>query len=83
MIIKFLHANDLRSHHANTVACPTIGLPVASWATSKQIEPAGIDQVDRLDILVATWPATRFGRGSSPTTTGPSLALSAAGASRR
>ncbi|MFD9400295.1 hypothetical protein ACFWA4_15965 [Streptomyces sp. NPDC060011] len=55
----------LRSQHANTVACLTIGLSVASWVTSKRVEPAGIDRADRWGIFVATWPATWFGLGQA------------------
>ncbi|MEW1567314.1 hypothetical protein AB0454_30585 [Streptomyces sp. NPDC093509] len=54
MIIKFLYDKGLRSQHADTVACLTIGLSVASWVASKQVEPAGIDRADRWGIFVAT-----------------------------
>ncbi|MFF0191288.1 hypothetical protein [Streptomyces sp. NPDC005244] len=65
MIVKFLYDKGLRSQHANTVACLSIGLSVASWVASKQIEPAGIDRADRWGIFVATWPATWFGLGQA------------------
>lgn len=65
MIVKFLYDKGLRSEHANTVACLSIGLSVASWVASKQVEPAGIDRADRWGIFVATWPATWFGLGQA------------------
>ncbi|MFJ8802906.1 hypothetical protein [Streptomyces sp. NPDC102487] len=73
MIIKFLYDKGLRSQHANTVACLTIGLSIASWAASKQVEPAGIDRADRWGIFVATWPATWFGLGQARTQYGHSV----------
>ncbi|OKI62566.1 hypothetical protein [Streptomyces sp. MJM1172] len=65
MIVKLLHDKGLRSEHANTIACLTIGLSVASWVTSMKVEPAGIDRADRWGIFVATWPATWFGLGQA------------------
>jgi hypothetical protein len=63
MIVKFLHDKGLRSEHAYTVACLTIGLSVASWVTSMKVEPAGTDRADRVGTWVGTWPATWFGLG--------------------
>lgn len=63
MIVKLLHDKGMRSEHAYTVACLTIGLSVASWVTSLKVEPAGIERADRWGIFVATWPATWFGLG--------------------
>ncbi|QIQ07286.1 hypothetical protein HA039_32155 [Streptomyces liangshanensis] len=63
MIVKFLHDKGLRSDHAYTVACLTIGLSVASWAASLKVEPAGIARADRVGTWVGTWPATWFGLG--------------------
>ncbi|MFD9404042.1 hypothetical protein ACFWA4_35100 [Streptomyces sp. NPDC060011] len=65
MIIKFLHDKGLRSQHANSIAVLSIGLSVASWAASLEVEPAGIDRADRWGIFVATWPATWFGLGQA------------------
>ncbi|MFE5723423.1 hypothetical protein [Streptomyces erythrochromogenes] len=65
MIVRFLHAKGLRSEHANSIACLTIGLSVASWLTSAKVERAGIDRADRWGIFVATWPATWFGLGQA------------------
>ncbi|MFD3869541.1 hypothetical protein [Streptomyces sp. NPDC058623] len=65
MIVKFLHEKGLRSEHAYTVACLTIGLSVASWVTSMKVEPMGVDRADRWGIFVGTWPATWFGLGQA------------------
>ncbi|MFI5758266.1 hypothetical protein [Streptomyces sp. NPDC051569] len=63
MIVKFLHDKGLRSEHAYTVACVSIGLSIASWAGSMKVEPAGMDRADRWGIFVGEWPATWFGLG--------------------
>ncbi|MEU6814595.1 hypothetical protein [Streptomyces sp. NPDC046860] len=65
MIVKFLYDKGLRSHHAYSVACLSIGLSVASWVTSLEVEPGGVDRADRWGTFVATWPATWFGLGQA------------------
>ncbi|MFE3674610.1 hypothetical protein [Streptomyces goshikiensis] len=40
-IVKLLHDKGLRSEHANTIACLTIGLSVASWVTSMKVGTGG------------------------------------------
>ncbi|RAY11406.1 hypothetical protein DPM19_30755 [Actinomadura craniellae] len=43
----------------------SIGLSVASWFTSKNVEPAGIDRADRWGIFVGQWAPTFFALGTA------------------
>lgn len=63
MIIKMLHDKGLRSDHAYTAACVSIGLSVVAWATSMKGEPMGVDRADRWGIFVGEWAPTWFGLG--------------------
>ncbi|WP_338897283.1 hypothetical protein WBG99_18030 [Streptomyces sp. TG1A-60] len=64
MIIKRLHDMGLRSEHAYTAAIASVGLSVATWATSLKVEPGiGLDRADRWGIFVGEWAPTLFGLG--------------------
>ncbi|MFE9454025.1 hypothetical protein [Streptomyces sp. NPDC006739] len=64
MIIKKMHEMGIRSEHAYLAGMASIGLSVASWITSLQIERGkGIDRADRWGIFVGEWAPTFFGLG--------------------
>lgn len=64
MIIKKMHDMGLRSEHAYMAAIGSIGLSIATWATSLKAEPAGgLDRADRWGIFVGEWAPTFFGLG--------------------
>lgn len=66
MIIKKLHHMGLRSEHAYLAAMVSIGLSVATWATSLKVEPgshADLARADRWGIYVGEWAPTFFGLG--------------------
>ena len=64
MIIKKLHEMGLRSEHAYTAACVSIGLSVVFWAGSLKMEPGvNLDRADRWGIFVGEWAPTFFRLG--------------------
>ncbi|MEU7894072.1 hypothetical protein AB0B45_14545 [Nonomuraea sp. NPDC049152] len=46
-----------------TAGFASIGISVASWLASKNLEPAGIDRADRWGIFVGQWAPTFFALG--------------------
>ncbi|MFL4904799.1 hypothetical protein ACJ6WF_16830 [Streptomyces sp. MMS24-I2-30] len=64
MIIKSMHEMGIRSEHAYIAGLASIGLSVASWITSLQVERGtGLDRADRWGIFVGEWAPTFFGLG--------------------
>jgi hypothetical protein len=66
MVIKAIHDMGIRSEHAYMAAIASIGLSVASWATSLKAEPGGhadLARADRWGIFVGEWAPTFFGLG--------------------
>ncbi|MET9437853.1 hypothetical protein [Streptomyces sp. NPDC006551] len=64
MIIQMLHQKGVRSEHAYMAAFVSIGLSIATWATSLNAEPgAGVARADRWGIFVGEWAPTFFGLG--------------------
>jgi hypothetical protein len=63
-MIKKLHEMGVRSEHAYMAAFASIGLSIATWATSLKAEPgAGLDRADRWGIFIGEWAPTFFGLG--------------------
>jgi hypothetical protein len=64
MIMQMLHEKGIRSEHAYMAAFVSIGLSIATWATSLNAEPgAGVARADRWGIFVGEWAPTFFGLG--------------------
>ncbi|MGW0703764.1 hypothetical protein ACWD0A_31555 [Streptomyces sp. NPDC002867] len=64
MIMQMLHEKGVRSEHAYMAAFVSIGLSIATWATSLNAEPgAGVARADRWGIFVGEWAPTFFGLG--------------------
>ncbi|MFF3327465.1 hypothetical protein [Streptomyces sp. NPDC002889] len=64
MVIQKMHDIGIRSEHAYMAALASIGLSIATWATSLNAEPgAGIARADRWGIFVGEWAPTFFGLG--------------------
>lgn len=64
-MLKKLHEVGLTSDMAYSAGLVSIGLSVASWATSKRKEDAGTDRADRWGIFVGMWAPTLFGLGNA------------------
>lgn len=64
MVIKKMHDMGIRSEHAYMAALGSIGLSIATWVGSLNMEPgAGIARADRWGIFVGQWAPTFFGLG--------------------
>jgi hypothetical protein len=64
-VIKVLRKAGISSSLLYTAGFASIGLSVASWYTSRNVERAGIDRADRWGIFVGTWAPTFFALGNA------------------
>ncbi|MFB9624257.1 hypothetical protein [Nonomuraea helvata] len=55
----------IRSTTMYAAGLASIGLSVASWATSLRYERAGIDRADRWGIFIGQWAPTFFALGTA------------------
>lgn len=62
-MIHALHKMGVKSTLMYTAGFASIGLSIASWVASKNMEPAGIDRADRWGIFVGQWAPTFFALG--------------------
>ncbi|MER7503555.1 hypothetical protein [Nonomuraea pusilla] len=62
-MIKMLHKMGIKSNHMYIAGIASIGLSVASWVASRNLETRGIDRADRWGIFVGQWAPTLFCMG--------------------
>ncbi|GAA4239941.1 hypothetical protein GCM10022254_62770 [Actinomadura meridiana] len=62
-MIKMLHKVGMRSTLMYTAGVASIGLAVAAWAASKQLEEAGLERADHWGIFIGEWAPTFFAMG--------------------
>jgi len=62
-MIKSLHKMGIRSNFMYTAGIASVGLSLAAWAASKQLEDAGLERADRWGIFVGEWAPTFFAIG--------------------
>ncbi|MEU5987931.1 hypothetical protein ABZ806_03035 [Spirillospora sp. NPDC047418] len=62
-MINSLHRMGIRSSFMYTAGIVSVGLSLASWAASKQLEDAGLERADRWGIFVGEWAPTFFAMG--------------------
>ncbi|WP_084958717.1 hypothetical protein [Thermoactinospora rubra] len=62
-MIKLLQRMGIRSSHMYAAGFASIGVSIASWAASKNLEKAGMDRADRWGIFVGEWAPTLFALG--------------------
>jgi len=59
-----LHNMGLKSEHCYLAGMVSIGVAVASWLASRQLERAGVARADRWGIFVGEWAPTFFAMGN-------------------
>lgn len=64
-MIKVMRKMGISSSMLYTAGFASIGLSVAAWCTSRNVEPRGIDRADRWGIFVGTWAPTFFALGNA------------------
>jgi hypothetical protein len=64
-MIKIMRKMGITSPMMYTAGLVSIGLSVASWWTSRNVESAGIDRADRWGIFVGQWAPTFFALGNA------------------
>jgi hypothetical protein len=64
-MIKMLRKAGISSSMCYTAGFASIGLSVASWVMSRNIESRGIARADRWGIFVGTWAPTFFALGNA------------------
>lgn len=64
-MIKMLRKAGITAPMLYTAGFVSIGLSVASWWTSRNLESRGIDRADRWGIFVGQWAPTFFALGNA------------------
>lgn len=64
-MIKLLRKAGISSSMLYTAGLASIGLSIASWWTSRNLESRGIDRADRWGIFVGQWAPTFFALGNA------------------
>jgi hypothetical protein len=62
-MIKMLHEKGIKSEHAYMAGFASIGMAVASWCASLNIEAKSVARADRWGIFIGEWAPTFFGIG--------------------
>lgn len=62
-MVGMLCKMGLSSNVMYTMGFVSIGMSVASWMLSRNLEPAGIDRADRWGIYIGQWAPTFFALG--------------------
>ena len=62
-MVRMLQKMGLSSNSMYAMGFASIGLSVAAWAASLQIESAGMERADRWGIFVGQWAPTFFALG--------------------
>lgn len=62
-MIKMLHKMGIRSSHMYTAGLASIGVSVASWVMSRNLEKASLARADRWGIFVGQWAPTFIALG--------------------
>jgi hypothetical protein len=65
MMIKLMRKAGITSSMLYSAGFASIGLSVASWVMSRNVESAGIDRADRWGIFVGQWAPTFFALGNA------------------
>jgi len=64
-MIKIMRKMGISSSMLYTAGFASIGLSVAAWYTSRNVESKGIARADRWGIFVGTWAPTFFALGNA------------------
>ncbi len=64
-MIKLLRRAGVSSSMLYTAGLASIGLSIASWFTSRNLESRGIARADRWGIFVGQWAPTFFALGNA------------------
>ena len=64
-MIKMMRKIGITSQMMYAAGMISIGMSVASWFTSRNVESAGIDRADRWGIFVGQWAPTFFALGNA------------------
>jgi hypothetical protein len=64
-MIKILRKAGISSSMLYTAGLASIGLSIASWFTSRNLESKGIARADRWGIFVGQWAPTFFALGNA------------------
>ncbi len=62
-MLRMLNKMGLSSNVMYAMGITSIGASIASWATSRYAEPAGIERADHWGIFVGQWAPTFFALG--------------------
>jgi hypothetical protein len=64
-VIKMLRKAGISSSMLYTAGLASIGLSIASWWTSRNLESRGLARADRWGIFVGQWAPTFFALGNA------------------
>ena len=64
-MIRLMRKAGITSPMLYTAGFASIGMSVASWWMSRNVESAGIDRADRWGIFVGQWAPTFFALGNA------------------
>ena len=64
-MISMMRKAGITSSACYAAGFASIGMSVAAWWTSRNVEPAGIDRADRWGIFVGMWAPTLFALGNA------------------
>lgn len=64
-MIKIMRKAGISSSMLYTAGVASIGLSIASWFTSRNLESKGIARADRWGIFVGQWAPTFFALGNA------------------
>jgi hypothetical protein len=64
-MIRIMRKDGITSSMLYTAGLASIGLSVASWFTSRNLESKGIARADRWGIFVGQWAPTFFALGNA------------------
>lgn len=64
-MIKILRKAGISSSMLYTAGMASIGLSIASWVTSRNLESKGIARADRWGIFIGQWAPTFFALGNA------------------
>jgi hypothetical protein len=64
-MMRMLHKMGVRSNMMYAAGLASIGLSIATWYTSLQVERAGMARADRWGIFIGQWAPTFFAVGTA------------------
>jgi hypothetical protein len=64
-MIRMMREMGISSSMLYTAGLASIGMSVAAWYASRNIESRGLDRADRWGIFVGTWAPTFFALGNA------------------